>query len=50
VDDSPIAAWFVRHRADLDVVSFIPSADAQYALMMAQDRGTLRCAIDDALS
>lgn len=50
VDDSPIAAWFVRHRSDLAVVSLIPGTDAQYALMLAQDKRALRTALDAALA
>ena len=50
VDDSPIAAWFVRHRPDLAVVSLIPGTEANYALMIAQDKVALRRSVDDALS
>lgn len=50
VDDSPIAAWFVRHRSDLAPVALIPGTDAQYALMIAQDKVSLRKALDEAIS
>lgn len=50
VDDSPIAAWFVCHRSDLAPVTLLPGTDAQYALMIAQDKVALQRALDDALS
>ncbi len=50
IDDSPIGSWFVRNRPDLTLVSLIPGTEAQYALMIAQNKGALRKALDDALS
>jgi arginine/lysine/histidine/glutamine transport system substrate-binding and permease protein len=48
VDDSPIAAYFVRERPDLRVLGELPDTDSYYAMMFAKG-SVLREPIDAAI-